>query len=86
VVREYVGTGTVGQFAARMDAIDREKRETERRTFRVEVEELAILDARVTALNELADLMARATLTVAGYRQHNRGEWRRTRGQANHSG
>jgi hypothetical protein len=81
VVREYVGGGVVGQLAAQLDAIERQKRETERAILRAEADELAALDAPLAELNELADLFARAALAAAGYAQHHRGEWRKRRGQ-----
>ena len=43
--------------------------------------ELKALDAPLDDLDELADLLARAALVAAGYRQHHRGEWRKRRAQ-----
>lgn len=80
VVREYVGSGTIGELASGWDAIERDKRATERGVARAEREELDALDASLVDLNELADLLARAALAAAGYRQHNRGNWRKRRG------
>lgn len=79
VVREYIGTGEVAELAAQSDAIDRADREAERQARRAEKAELDALDASVKELDELADLLARAALLAAGYRQHKRGEWRRRR-------
>src|SRR5262245_47587231 len=76
VVREYVGTGRVAEVAARTDAAERTEREAERAALRAQQERLRALDADLTALDRLCDLIARATLVAAGYRQHNRGEWR----------
>src|SRR5262245_4662896 len=80
VVREYVGGGTIGELAAQLDAIERDKRETERQCARIEREKIESLDALLADLNELADLLARAALAAAGYAQHHRGEWRKKRG------
>ncbi len=80
VVREYIGGGRAGDLVAQMDAIDRDKRETERQCAKLERDEVAALDAPLLELNELADLLARAALAAAGYAQHNRGEWRKKRG------
>jgi hypothetical protein len=85
VVREYVGGGTVGQLAARMDAIVQEKREADRALLKVQRDELAALDAPLDELNELADLLVRAAQLAAGFRRHNRGEWRRPRAQHDHT-
>src|SRR5262245_40862714 len=79
VVREYVGGGTIGELAARLDTIEREKREAERDAARAEREAIDALDAPLDELNELADLLAQAALLAAGYRQHNRGNWRKGR-------
>jgi hypothetical protein len=81
VVREYVGAGPAAQLAARRDAIERERRERGRAAWRAKRAELEALDAPLDELNDLADLLARAALAAAGFRQHNRGEWRRRRGQ-----
>jgi hypothetical protein len=78
VVREYVGTGDVAEQAAMIDAIARQGREA-RRAARAE---LTALDAPLDDLAEQTDLLARAALAAAGYRQHHRGEWRKRRGNS----
>lgn len=80
VVREYIGIGELAELAAQMDAINRADREAEREARRVEKAELEALDAPLNELNELADLLARAVLVAAGFRQHKRDEWRKRRG------
>jgi hypothetical protein len=82
VVREYIGTGRVAELVAQMDALERERRLLEALELRQERAELAALDADMKVLAETTDLVARAALTAAGYRQHKRGEWRRRREQA----
>jgi hypothetical protein len=79
VVREYCGTGELAKLAAEIDTIKRADREAEREARHVEKAELDALDASVRELDEMADLLARAALLTAGYRQHKRGEWRRKR-------
>lgn len=81
VVREYVGSGPDAALIARFDEMERDHRESERITARMEREELDALDAPLLALDDLADLLARAALLAAGYRQHHRGEWRKRRAQ-----
>src|SRR5262245_22883331 len=81
VVREYVGRGRVAELAAELDAIGRQEREAERAARRAEREELEALDAPLGELNDLADLLAHAALLAAGFRRHNRGEWRKRRAQ-----
>jgi hypothetical protein len=68
-----------GPLVAQMDALERERRLLEALELRQEKAELAALDADLKALAETTDLVARAALTAAGYRQHKRGEWRRRR-------
>jgi hypothetical protein len=80
VVREYYGIGGAAELAAQIDAINRADREAERETRRLERAELEALDAPLNELNDLADLLARTALMAAGFRQHNCGEWRKSRG------
>jgi hypothetical protein len=79
VVKEYAGCGRVATLAAELDGLDRDQaaidREREKRTR----DELAALDGPLAELNDLTDLLARAALVAAGYRQHHRGEWRKRR-------
>jgi hypothetical protein len=80
VVREYVGSGWIADMAAQLDAIERDEREAEarhRRAVRAEVHELT---ETLDALSARCDLLTRAALVAAGFRQHHRGEWRRRRG------
>ncbi len=81
VVREYVGTGEVAELVAQKDALERGRREAERAARRAERAEVEALDAPLNQLNDLADLLARAALVAAGFRQHHRSEWRRQRGR-----
>ncbi len=81
VVREYVGTGRVAALAARMDTLDREKREADRTALKAERARLDALDAALNDLNDLAEVLAHAALLAAGYHQHKRGEWRKRREQ-----
>jgi len=80
VVREYVGTGPLAELAALMDEEERLRREGEARARREEKERTAALEAPIEELCEAAEVLARAALLVAGYRRHNRGEWRKRRG------
>jgi hypothetical protein len=79
VVKRYVGGGRIGELAARLDAIERMKTEADHEIGRLEREEIGALDAPLDELNKLADLLARAALLAAGFRQHHRGEWRKPR-------
>lgn len=79
VVREYVGGGILGELAAQMDALERERREEQAARWKEEQEELDALEAPVEELSEASDLLVRAALLASGYHQHNRGEWRKRR-------
>src|SRR5262245_32102481 len=77
VVREYVGTGAVAEFVAVADALRRADR-------RADVEARRTAQARWQAaltpslvLSRAIDLLTRATLLAAGYRQHARCCWRK---------
>ena len=79
VLREYVGTGRTGASAAARDA---EKRAAERQESQARSE----LCSRLSAAEDLTDQfcaaaekLLRATLTLAGFHQHHRGDWRRRR-------
>ena len=80
VVREYVGTGPLAEIAAQSDALKRQRREEQARTWRDERESLDALDRSFEELHEAARVLTQATLLAEGYRQHNRGEWRKRRG------
>jgi hypothetical protein len=76
VVREYIGSGVVGQIAALEDEHERRRREEQAAYWREEQQDLDALDAPVNELSEASDLLVRAALLASGHRQHNRGEWR----------
>jgi len=80
VVREYLGKGRLAELAARQDVLRRRQREAEREELRTVRAELDALDAPLNRLGQEAELLARAALVAAGFRQHKRGEWRRRRG------
>ncbi len=77
MIKEYVGTGPLAEIAAEMDALERRRREEEARAWREERDALDALDRETRELDGLAELLIHAALLAAGYRQHDRGEWRR---------
>jgi len=79
VIREYVGGGTLGHLTALQDAQERLRREEEAALWNEERERLEALLALVEQLCEATEVLYRATLLSAGYRRHQRGEWRRKR-------
>ena len=77
--RQYVGSGLIGQFAARADVAKRQRRKDEEEAAAESREEAEWNDEELRAVNRLADALARAALVAAGCHQHHRGEWRRKR-------
>src|SRR5262249_38307889 len=80
VVKEYVGAGPLGDLAAEEDAKQRADREQAARQLRAERDRIAALEDPTALLCEVAEALARGALLAAGYRRHDRGEWRRSRG------
>jgi hypothetical protein len=80
VIREYVGRGPRAELAASTDAVKRLQREEEAKAWRQERESLETVDQALEKLCEAVEIVSRAILLAAGFRQHNRGEWRRQRG------
>jgi hypothetical protein len=79
VIREYVGGGTLGHLTALQDAQERRRREEEAASWKQEYERLEALVAPVEDLCEATEILYRAALLSAGFRRHQRGEWRRKR-------
>jgi hypothetical protein len=81
VLREYVGGGVLGEIAALEDEFERRRREEDAAFWEEQREQLEALSAPVDELCEAAETIARAVLLAAGFRRHNRGEWRKRREQ-----
>jgi hypothetical protein len=79
-VRRYVGTGLVADLAAAADDLRKLKRVIAAREQKAEQARQHQAEAPLLALCRLTDLLTHATLVTEGYRQHDRGEWRRHRG------
>jgi hypothetical protein len=79
IVREYVGRGYVAELAARLDELDRERREDERAALNHERDRLEATEAPILALHEEVERLVRGALLAAGYHRH-KGQWRRRRG------
>ena len=78
VRKEYIGTGEFAEALAHSDETIRLIRKLERDEGREELEQLEALAAPVWAMDEAAEVLARAALVASGYHRH-RGEWRRGR-------
>lgn len=81
VIREYVGIGPVAKVAAQMDAIKSQEREAKRAERLAMQSTLDAIDGALVEFDQLVQLVTRAALVAAGYRQHHRGEWRKARVQ-----
>jgi hypothetical protein len=79
VVREYVGAGAVAELAAAADALRRADRRAATEARRAEEASWREALAPLLELGHVADLLARAALLGAGYRQHARSSWRMRR-------
>lgn len=79
VVKEYAGGGLMGLMGAEFEEDRREQRAMEQRRVRAERERWSDLERSADELNELADALAGVALALAGYRRHDRGEWRKRR-------
>jgi hypothetical protein len=79
VVREYVGTGLVGELAAAQDAERRREQEDERAAWSDLKEDLHTVADLVDRCWENVSALTTAVLVSAGFYRHHRGEWRRRR-------
>lgn len=79
VRREYVGGGPAGELAAARDEGERRRRKLERQELRARTAQLVAVEQPLAALCDLAETLARVELVAAGYRRHDRGDWRRRR-------
>ena len=82
IVREYVGSGLVGEFAAAVDELERAMRDQRAAAKSTESDGLDELDKLVAGYSKTVEMAAREALVAAGYQCHQRGEWRKTRAQA----
>jgi hypothetical protein len=67
-------------LAAMCDEEDRAERRRKRSVEREHRAQMQVLDEQIQRLCALSEALLCAELTAAGYQRHNRGEWRRKRG------
>jgi len=79
VEKRYIGSGSLAESIARLEAIDRGQAEEEATARREGEARLDVLDAALAAFCEAVDAQMREVLTGAGYHRHDRGNWRRKR-------
>ena len=71
VTSEYRGSGETALIIGMFDVVDTDKRE--------EQKDIAEVERALDDLTNRSRSLAREALTVLGYHQHNRGEWRKRR-------
>jgi hypothetical protein len=81
IVREYFGTGELGRLASEVDDMARQTRLLEREERAAERDRIATIEDPVVAFGRVVDLAVTCELLVSGYHRHDRGPWRRRRGQ-----
>ena len=76
-ITEYYGRGPTAELVAEMDTADIEARRAKAEKERRERDRCQKADAHLSEFAHGSDLLMQAVLVSAGYRQHDRGEWRR---------
>ncbi len=79
VVKEYLGTGPLGELAALLTEEDRAERLAKAQADRRRRAELDDVAQQVGEVCQAVDDVAAAWLTLAGYHRHDRGAWRKRR-------
>ncbi len=84
VFREYLGTGPRAEAAAAEDAHRRAERQAEADVHKAAESQRREAETPLRTLDDFARLVLASALTAAGYRQHDRGAWRRRRHARQH--
>ena len=79
VTRQYLGAGGVAELAAAADALRRADRRAAAEARRAEDARWRAAVAPLLELSRAVDVVVRAALLAAGYRQHSRSSWRKRR-------
>ena len=80
VVKEYVGGGRAAELMAAIDMRERAERQAKADARRAATARIDAADAEIDDLHRRVELLVRATLLGAGYHRHDRGDWRKRRG------
>lgn len=87
-VREYIGSGPLAELIAQGDEAERQERLESAVARRQDVAELraeiADVEEPLVLFRGNVSLLAAGALLCAGYRQHDRGEWRKRNGDDSH--
>ena len=82
MVREYVGSGWLAEYAAAIDELKRARRAQRSASRSMEIEQLDLLEMMIADYGKTVEVAAGENLALAGYKCHQRGEWRKTRASA----
>ena len=80
VVKEYVGTGLLAQFASQVDDDERQEKMARDAARREQCAALDTLDMTLKRYCDIIETTMAQLLEMAGFHRHHRGEWRRRRG------
>lgn len=80
VVKRYVGTGELAGLLGDYDQLAAQRRQLAAEADRADRADLDALQQEVADACDLVDQLTRAVLGMAGFHQHDRGEWRKRRG------
>jgi hypothetical protein len=78
--REYIGSGPEAELAAALDAHRRRQQQAQREALRADREAWERAAAVLDELIASSDVLVQVCLLIAGFHQHQRGEWRRRAG------
>lgn len=80
VVKEYHGEGLRALLAIEQDEAGRAERAERQNALADELATIAALEAPLSSFCDATEALARAALLATGHHRHDRGEWRRRRG------
>ena len=79
VVKRYLGKGDVAALLGQMNDLAAQRRQFKAESDRAERAALDALQQDVADACELVEQLTRVVLVLAGYHQHDRGQWRKRR-------
>lgn len=77
---EYIGSGTVADFIARQDEIDRQRRAAAAAEWQAMVDDDQSLAETIAAVDDLVRTLTAGVLLASGYHTHRR-QWRKLAGK-----
>ena len=80
VISEYIGKGEIAELLAKMDMLDRAKRDGEQADAKAETDHREELDTELHRVSSIVETLLKASLLAEGCHTH-KGQWRRQRAQ-----